>query len=272
MIYHDLSWFIYYESWENPVGLDSWCYEEAGATTQPSILSAGWSHAISVPRSNNRLRLRCFTCADVHVRLPLLPGCCDHGITRWIVGSKISWRMPEVTAAKLLLKSIEVQYRCWDTIIFYSQMHYFFVFFDFSMYSCIACIHLGMSSRTDRVNIFGASLCNSPGVWKVQPVRFWCTTHGMPDRRPRGPASGAEAEQPISCTSTKSMDILWHFMVQVANPVSMAIPILTNTQHDSRKSGNQPGCHSNHSICWSSSAGWTRPVGRPYWQTMMLSL
>ena len=132
-----LIYFIYYESWENPVGLDSWCYEEAGATTQPSILSAGWSHAISVPCSNNRLRLRCITCADAHVRLPLLPGCCDHGITRWIVGSKNSWRMLEVTAAKLLqLKSIEVQYRCWDTIIFYSQMKCFFVFFfDFSMYS-----------------------------------------------------------------------------------------------------------------------------------------
>ena len=84
---------------------------------------------ISVPPSNNRLRLRCITCADAHARLPLLPGCCDHGITRWIVGSKNSWRMPEVTAAKLLqLKSIEVQYRCWDTIIFYSQMKWFIVF------------------------------------------------------------------------------------------------------------------------------------------------
>ena len=254
-----LIYFIYYESWENPVGLDSWCYEEAGATTQPSILSAGWSHAISVPCSNNRLRLRCITCADAHVRLPLLPGCCDHGITRWIVGSKNSWRMLEVTAAKLLqLKSIEVQYRCWDTIIFYSQMKCFFVFF--LTFRCIP----GLI-----VYIFGASSCNSPGVWKVQPVRFWCTTHGMPDRRPRGPASGAAIEQPISCT--KSMDMLWHFMVQVANPVSMAIPILTNTQHDdSRKSGNQQGCHS---ICWSSSCSRVNlACGRRYWPTMMLSL
>ena len=140
-----LIYFIYYESWENPVGLDSWCYEEAGATTQPSILSAGWSHAISVPCSNNRLRLRCITCADAHVRLPLLPGCCDHGITRWIVGSKNSWRMLEVTAAKLLqLKSIEVQYRCWDTIIFYSQMKCFFVcfFWLFDVFLDWSCIFL----------------------------------------------------------------------------------------------------------------------------------
>ena len=57
----------------------------------------------------------------------------------------------------------------------------------------------------------------------------------------------------------KSMDMLWHFMVQVAESSVHAIPILTNTQHDdSRKSGNQQGCIrfvDPHRV-----AGWTWPV------------
>lgn len=121
--------------------------------------------------------------------------------------------------------------RCWETIIFYSQMKYFF---DFSMFSCIACIHLGMSSRTDRVYFccfivrFPRSLKSTASAVLVHYTWDARSTTQRPCKR-----SGKRSSQFRVPKAWTCYDILW-FKWRIQCPwLSQFWPILSMMIHES---------------------------------------